>query len=232
MAHETILIVEDEKDILNLIAYNLEKEGYRTIAAETGESALSLARKSDPDLILLDLMLPGLDGFEVCRSLKAEASSSDVPILMLTAKSEDADIVSGLEMGADDYMTKPFSPKVLVARIGAVLRRARHRNKTVRNNKLNVHDIEIDISKHEVHCGGGHIPLSVSEFLILAFLARNPGWVFSRNQIITAVKGEDYPVTERSVDVQILGLRRKLGSYGSYIQTVRGIGYRMQDIRE
>ncbi len=232
MACETILVVEDERDILELIAYNLEKEGFRTISARTGEQALELAHRSKPDLVVLDLMLPGLDGFAVCSRLKEQAGKAEVPVLMLTAKSEDSDIVSGLELGADDYMTKPFSPKVLVARIRAILRRVEQRNACASTNRLSVHELVIDHARHEVFCSGRRIELSASEFMILAFLARNPGWVFSRSQIITAVKGEDYPVTERSVDVQILGLRRKLGEYGRYIETVRGIGYRMQDVGE
>lgn len=228
MAHETILIIEDEQDIIELLTYNLEQEGYTISFSTSGEEALSMVRRKSPDLILLDLMLPGVDGLEVCRNLKQDPSTREVPIIMLTAKSEDSDVISGLEIGADDYIPKPFSPKVLIARIRSVLRRNRPESPQPAERVLKIHDIHIDISKHQVVCNGEEINLSATEFSILVFLARNPGWVFSRGQIIGAVKGEDYPVTERSVDVQILGLRKKLGERGKFIQTVRGVGYRLQ----
>ncbi|MBN2510702.1 MAG: response regulator transcription factor [Spirochaetales bacterium] len=230
MSNEHILVVDDEKNILELITYNLEKEGYRTTKVVSGESALSEIQKNLPDLIILDLMLPGLDGIEICRRLKQDAKTKSIPILMVTAKSEDSDIILGLEMGADDYITKPFSPKVLLARIRAVLRRNAKVTDAPGARTLKIHDIEIDIPRHQVTFKGELIELSATEFSILEFLARNPGWVFSRNQIISSVKGTDYPVTERSVDVQILGLRKKLGEGGGYIETVRGIGYRMQEV--
>jgi two-component system phosphate regulon response regulator PhoB len=229
MAHETILIVDDERDITELIRYNLEKENFKTITVATGEDALSEAKRVRPDLIILDLMLPGVDGLEVCRKLSQDEATRTIPILMLTAKSEDSDIILGLEMGADDYVTKPFSPKVLIARIRALLRRNREKEALKRETVIRIHGITIDTTRHEVLCDNSPLPLSVSEFSILEFLAKNPGWVFSRNQIIGAVKGEDYPVTERSVDVQILGLRKKLGEKGTFIETVRGIGYRMTE---
>jgi two-component system alkaline phosphatase synthesis response regulator PhoP len=229
MAHETILIVDDERDITELIRYNLEKENFKTITVATGEDALSEAKRVRPDLIILDLMLPGVDGLEVCRKLSQDEATRTIPILMLTAKSEDSDIILGLEMGADDYVTKPFSPKVLIARIRALLRRNREKEALKRETVIRIHGITIDTTRHEVLCDNSPLPLSVSEFSILEFLAKNPGWVFSRNQIIGAVKGEDYPVTERSVDVQILGLRKKLGEKGAFIETVRGIGYRMTE---
>lgn len=229
MAHETILIVDDERDITELIRYNLEKENFKTITVATGEDALSEAKRVRPDLIILDLMLPGVDGLEVCRKLSQDEATRTIPILMLTAKSEDSDIILGLEMGADDYVTKPFSPKVLIARIRALLRRNREKEALKKETVIRIHGITIDTTRHEVLCDNVPLPLSVSEFSILEFLAKNPGWVFSRNQIIGAVKGEDYPVTERSVDVQILGLRKKLGEKGTFIETVRGIGYRMTE---
>lgn len=228
MAHETILVVDDEQDITELIAYNLEKEGYKTICVTTGEEAIDEAHKALPDLVVLDLMLPGLDGLEVCKRLKQDETTRMVPILMVTAKSEDSDVITGLEVGADDYVCKPFSPKILIARTRAVLRRSQKPHGADRETKIRIHNIVIDVSRHEVVCDGKVVSLSATEFSILEFLASNPGWVFSRNQIIDAVKGKDYPVTERSVDVQILGLRKKLGQYGRYIQTVRGVGYRLQ----
>jgi two-component system phosphate regulon response regulator PhoB len=230
MANETILVVDDEADILQLIKYNLEKEGYKTVTTASGEDALMEAKRRIPNLIILDLMLPGVDGIEVCTRLRAYEETRAIPILMVTAKSEESDIITGLEVGADDYITKPFSPKVLVARVRAILRRSRRNPLTSgREPFVQIHDIHIDTTRHEVRIGDAPVALSVTEFSILEFLARNPGWVFSRNQIIGAVKGEDYPVTERSVDVQILGLRKKLGLRGSVIETVRGIGYRMKE---
>ncbi|MFW6337332.1 MAG: response regulator [Alkalispirochaetaceae bacterium] len=230
MAHEHVLVVDDETDILELIRYNLQKEGYRVTTVKTGEEGLKLTRELEPDVLVLDLMLPGLDGLTVCNRLKREESTRSIPVIMLTAKAEDADIVTGLELGADDYVTKPFSPKVLTARIRAVLRRTGESEALLKENLITVHGITIDSSRHEVSYKGEEIPLSPTEFAILEHLARNPGWVFSRARIIDAVKGKDYPVTERSVDVQILGLRKKLGEMGDAIETVRGVGYRMKSI--
>jgi two-component system phosphate regulon response regulator PhoB len=228
MAKETVMIVDDEQDICELIAYNLEREGYSVTMVNSGEDAIAHTQKILPDIIVLDLMLPGIDGLGVCKQLKMNEATSEIPIIMLTAKTEDSDIISGLEVGADDYITKPFSPKVLIARIRAVLRRNRDEEKTEIAERISIHDIAIDIARHEVTSEGKPVNLSATEFSILEFLARNPGWVFSRNKIIDAVKGKDYPVTERSVDVQILGLRKKLGAQGEHIQTVRGVGYRMK----
>lgn len=226
---ESVLVVDDERDIRELIEYNLEKEGYLVLGVATGEEAVQTVQKQPPDAVVLDLMLPGLDGLEVCKRLKQDHRTSSIPVIMLTAKSEDSDIVTGLELGADDYVTKPFSPKVLIARLRAVLRRASEQTDGgADENRISVHGITIDISRHEVFIDGEEVNLSATEFSILEFLARNPGWVFSRNKIIDSVKGKDYPVTERSVDVQILGLRKKLGEHGHYIQTVRGVGYRLQ----
>lgn len=225
----SVLVVDDEQDIRELIEYNLRKEGYSVSGVETGEEALRRTRSEPPDAVVLDLMLPGLDGLEVCKRLKKEPATAAVPVIMLTAKSEDSDVVTGLELGADDYVTKPFSPKVLVARLRAVLRRAADEEEAGDEaTRIDVHGIHIDVSRHEVFVDGAELALSATEFAILEFLARNPGWVFSRNKIIDSVKGKDYPVTERSVDVQILGLRKKLGEHGHFIQTVRGVGYRMQ----
>lgn len=231
MAKENILIVEDEKDIAELIEYNLKKEGYKTVTSCSGEDGLDMAKKNMPDLIILDLMLPGMDGFDVCRQLKSDKKTNSIPILILTAKSEDADIITGLELGADDYVTKPFSPKVIIARIRAIIRRLKNK-KISRPENINIYDIEIDIPRHQVICSGKKIFLSASEFNILVLFAENPGQVFSRSQIINKNKGGDYPVTERSVDVQILGLRKKLGDSGNIIETVRGIGYRIKEKHE
>lgn len=228
MSKETVLVVDDERDILELIRYNLEKEGYRVTSVTSGEESLTIAANEQPSIVLLDLMLPGLDGLEVCKRLKQQETTRAIPVVMLTAKTEDSDIVSGLEIGADDYITKPFSPRVLVARIRAVLRRSIEKELEQEPSQVKIHEIVIDVSRHEVFCHGKPVNLSATEFAILAFLAQNPGWVFSRNKIIDTVKGKDYPVTERSVDVQILGLRKKLGDQGKHIQTVRGVGYRLR----
>lgn len=227
MAGESLLVVEDEQDILNLLAYNLENAGYKVHKAGTGSQGVVKAREHVPDLILLDLMLPDFDGMEVCRRLRQDPKTQNIPIIMLTAKSEDEDIVHGLEAGANDYVTKPFSPKVLEARIRNVLRSRSEPSGEV-PSVLSHRDLEIDKARHEVKFQGEGVVLSATEFAILYHLASHPGWVFSRNQIIDAVKGQNYPVTERSVDVQILGIRKKLGDTGQYIETIRGVGYRFK----
>lgn len=234
MAKATILVIEDDPDIRELVSYNLGKEGYTVVGAETGEQGLSLLSTANPDLIVLDIMLPGADGLEVLRTLKRSAATERIPVVMTTAKSEDSDIVSGLELGADDYVAKPFSPKVLIARVRAVLRRVSEKATTRpgTGEPISIGGISIDSARHEVSCGGTPVDLSATEFAILDHLMRNPGWVFSRNQIIDSVKGKDYPVTERAVDVQILGLRKKLGAFGDRVQTVRGVGYRFMDGEE
>jgi len=221
-----ILVVEDEEEILELVTYNLGKEGYRVDSVTTGEDALRQVREIHPDLILLDLMLPGVDGLEVCKVIKNDEETADTAIIMLTARSEEADIVTGLELGADDYITKPFSRRVLLARVKAVLRRGKGEEPQDENEVLRVHDIVINPGRHEVLVGGETISLTLTEFRVLQFLANRPGWVFTRSQIVEAVRGDGYPVTDRSVDVQIVGLRKKLGSAGRYVETVRGVGYR------
>jgi two-component system, OmpR family, alkaline phosphatase synthesis response regulator PhoP len=225
---ERILVVDDEEDLLELVNYNLNKEGYRVNCVGTGEDALAEARKTLPDLIVLDLLLPTVDGLEVCRLLKSDSKTQHIPIIMLTAKSEEADVVAGLELGADDYLTKPFSPRVLLARIKALLRR-KSMDGDDETGSLRVREIVIHPGRHEVLLRGKPVDLTYTEFKLLHFLARKPGWAFTRMQIVDAVKGEDYPVTERSVDVQVVGLRKKLGDFGDYIETVRGVGYRFRE---
>jgi two-component system phosphate regulon response regulator PhoB len=228
MADEKILIVEDEEDVAELIRYNLEKNGYRVESAGTGPIALSMAESIMPDLVLLDLMLPGFDGLEVCRNLKKDPKTSSIPVVMVTAKGSEADIVTGLEMGAADYITKPFSPRILLARLRAVLRRDKPAD-AGEYPVVRIHDIEIDSRRHRVTVKNKAVDLTSTEFGLLRFLAARPGWVFTRYQIVDAVHGADYPVTDRSVDVQIVGLRKKLGSAGKFIETVRGVGYRMKE---
>jgi two-component system phosphate regulon response regulator PhoB len=228
MAKERILVVDDEEDILELLRFHLAREGYQLTLAATGEEALKKAKLDTFDLIVLDLMLPGLDGLEVAKALKADARTRGVPIVMLTAKGEDADVVTGLEIGADDYVTKPFSPRVLSARVKAVLRR-RSKGALDDAKVVTIHELEIHPGRRAVLAGGRALELTFTEFQLLAVLARRPGWVFTRSQIVDAVRGSDYPVTERSVDVQVVGLRKKLGAYGHYIETVRGVGYRFKE---
>ena len=228
MAGEKILIVEDEEDVVELVRYNLSKEGFKCDIACNGREALEKAQATSPALILLDLMLPEIDGLEVCKRLKSNPQTESIPIVMVTAKSDEADIVTGLELGADDYITKPFSPKVLVARIRAVLRR-----KTTEipreSSVLRIHGIEVDPGRHKVLVKDEVVELTSTEFGLLHFLAARPGWVFTRYQIVDAIHGTDYPVTDRSVDVQVVGLRKKLGPAGKYVETVRGVGYRFKE---
>jgi two-component system phosphate regulon response regulator PhoB len=230
VAYGKILVVEDNPDILELVAYNLEAQGYEVVRAMTGENGLSQAARAEPDLVILDVMLPGINGLDVCRKLKQQESTRSLPVILLTAKSEDTDIISGLELGADDYITKPFSPKVLIARVRALLRRIGEEKVPDAGLILQVHGITLDTVRHEVLVEGEEVSVSATEFAILKHLMTNPGWVFSRNQIIDAVRGGNYPVTERSVDVQILGLRKKLGNQGQHIETVRGVGYRLRSV--
>lgn len=229
MPHQTVLIVEDDRDIRELVRYNLEKEGYTVLTEPEGSNVLETVRSSKPDLVILDLMLPGKDGLSICREIRAESEVRNTAIIMVTAKSEDIDVVTGLEVGADDYITKPFSPRVLIARVRAVLRRDDAAGEDSLRT-LGRGGIEIDGERHRVKAGGKVLDLTSTEFRVLEFLARRPGIVFSRYQIVDAVKGEDYPVTDRSVDVQIVGLRRKLGDFSDYIETVRGVGYRFKEV--
>jgi two-component system alkaline phosphatase synthesis response regulator PhoP len=223
-----VLVVDDEEDLLELVRYNLAKDGYQVECVASGELALKSARRQPPDLIVLDLMLPAVDGLEVCRRLKSEGKTRDIPIVMLTAKSEERDMITGLDCGADDYITKPFSPRVLSARVKALLRRREAQRRAEREITIEVHELSIHPGRHEVKLAGRLVELTYTEFALLQFLAKRPGWAYTRPQIVDAVKGEDYPVTERSVDVQVAGLRKKLGTYGSYIETVRGVGYRFR----
>jgi two-component system, OmpR family, alkaline phosphatase synthesis response regulator PhoP len=228
MASPKLLVVDDEEDILELLRFNLSAEGFHVVCATTGEEALEKVKSHGPDLILLDLMLPGIDGLEVARRLKNHQQTQDIPLVMLTAKGEEGDIVKGLELGADDYMTKPFSRKVLAARIRAVLRRKEGGPKDEKES-LSIHDLVIHPGRHEVLVKGKPVELTFTEFGILHFLARRPGWVFTRSQIVDAVRGDEYFVTDRAVDVQIVGLRKKLGSAAKIIETVRGVGYRFKE---
>jgi len=228
MEKPKILVVEDEAPIQELLKFNLERKKYRVKGVDSGEQALSVVGRYMPDLILLDIMLPGADGLDVCKQLKANPKTAPIPIIMLTALSEEADIVTGLELGADDYVTKPFSPSVLLARVKAALRRTNTEDSA--NTEISsIHGIDIDVARYKVTVDGNEITLTSTEFKVLQLMAGQAGRVFTRYQIVDAVHGDDYPVTDRSVDVQIVGLRKKLGDAGQYIETVRGIGYRFME---
>jgi two-component system, OmpR family, alkaline phosphatase synthesis response regulator PhoP len=223
----TILVVDDEEDIIELVELNLAREDYRILSCTTGEKALEIAGSKLPDLIILDLMLPGIDGLEVCRRLKGDSKTASIPVIMLTARGEETDIVIGLELGADDYITKPFSGRVLVARVRRLLQKASQ--PTGEQDVIRIHDLVIDSARHEVRVKDKKVDLTRTEFDILRTLAKRPGLVLSRYQIINAIHDTDYLVTDRAGDVQIVSLRKKLEPYAAYIETVRGVGYRFKD---
>ena len=235
MSKPMILIVEDELEIAELIRFHLEREGFETRIVQSGKVALAAAETHRPALILLDLMLPDLDGLEVCRRLKRKNEVRDIPILIVSAKGEEVDIVTGIELGADDYVTKPFSPRVLMARVKNVLRR--HETEVIMpvaesNNSIDLGGgaLIIDSDRHEVSVHGKPVELTVTEFGIAQYLAARPGFVRTRDQIISAVHGDAVVLSSRTVDVHVTALRRKLGEAGNMIQTVRGVGYRLNDL--
>jgi len=231
---QSILVVEDEDDIRELISYNLLREGFQVSGVATGEEALAAVGAKPPGLVLLDLMLPGIDGLTVCRKLKQNAVTSCIPVIILSARGEETDIVAGLNLGADDYITKPFSPGVLIARVQAVFRRVLVTPSgggfpEGADEQIQRHNLSIHLGRHEVAVDSLPISLTTTEFRVLQFLARRPGWVFTRQQILDGIHGDNYAITDRAVDVQIVGLRRKLGTAGAYIETVRGVGYRFKE---
>lgn len=228
MSKEKILVVEDERDILELITYNLTKEGYQAKGSTSGEDALRLIPEFMPNLVVLDWMLPGLDGLEICKFIKQNSKTADMNVILLTAKDDEADVVTGLEIGADDYMTKPFSPRVMLARVKALLRRNK-KNQKQPDTVLQIDELTIHPGKREVKIDDERVRLTNMEFRILHFLASHQGWVYTRSQIVSAVRGEDYAVTDRSVDAIIVGLRKKLGDQADLIETVRGVGYRFKE---
>ncbi len=235
MSKKHILIVEDDEDIQQLIAFNLLKAGFHVTCADDGEEGLAQIATNTFDCLILDLMLPGMSGYEVCSTIREHEKKGALPIIMLTAKGEENDIVIGLESGGDDYITKPFSPKVLVARIKSVLRRGekdatdKAEGKTADDDIISCDGLLIDPGRYEVRLGEDIVNLTVTEFNVLRLLAARPGWVFSRQAIIDNVRGYDYSVTPRAIDVQVFGLRKKLGEVGKRIETVRGIGYRFRN---
>ena len=233
MAEGLVLIIDDEKDLLELVRYNLEKEGYRIKTAEDGEAGLEAATRELPDIVIVDLMLPGIDGLDVCRRLRSDQRTARTPIIMLTAKSTETDRVVGLEMGADDYITKPFSPRELVARIKAVLRRVSSQQAPARESRvIRRGDLTINLDRYGIRCGEEDIDLTATEFRLLQTLAKHPGRVYSRSELIEGALGKEIAVVDRTIDVHITSLRRKLGDYGKHIETVRGFGYRLKDQTE
>jgi len=237
MAKIHVLVVEDEADIQQLVSYNLIRAGFHVPCADSGEEALERLRVEDINCVLLDLMLPGMSGIDVCKAMRKGEGNiyRAIPVIMLTAKGEEEDVVAGLEGGADDYITKPFSPKVLLARIKAVVKRSSSNqadSDDSRKTVIVVDGLEIDKGRHEVNINGSEVQLTTTEFSILSLLAGKPGWVFTRQQIIDYVRGYDFLITPRAIDVQVFGLRKKLGEYGKMIETVRGIGYRYRSTLE
>jgi DNA-binding response OmpR family regulator len=227
MANETILLVEDDADIRELVRYNMEREGYKVIAVASAEQAKEALERNSPKLILLDLMLPGMDGFSFCRVLRKDERTARIPVIMVTARVEDADIVAGLEVGADDYVTKPFSARVLIARVKTALRRREVQPEDVADT-LTRGPFEIDRTHHVAKVKGKPVSLTVGEFKALDLFMRRPGVVFSRYQIVDAIHDGEHASTDRAVDVLIVGLRKKLGSCSDWIDTIRGVGYCMR----
>ncbi|MBT6326104.1 MAG: response regulator transcription factor [Bdellovibrionales bacterium] len=227
---KTILVVEDEQDIRDLIHFHLNKEQYLVLLAKDGEEALSIIKEKYIDLIILDLMLPKLSGIELCKIIKNSEKFKDTLILMATAKGEDGDIIKGLECGADDYITKPFSPSVLMARVKALLRRKIFFKKENEKELLTYLDIQLYVDKRKLYLENEDIELTYSEFEILSLLIKSPGQVFSRAKIVNCIRGEGYAISDRAIDVQIVSIRKKLKNMGQYIETVRGVGYRLREI--
>jgi two-component system phosphate regulon response regulator PhoB len=228
---ESILIVEDEEDILEVIQYNLAREGYRVTGVRDGEKGLARARKDSPDLVLLDLMLPGLDGLTVCRRLKEDPVTRAIPIVMVTAKGEESDIVLGLGLGADDYVAKPFSPRELVARVRSVLRRGPLKETIGAGERISREGVVIDINRHEVRIDEQPVDFTATEMRLLHFLASHPGRVFTRDHLLSRVIGEHAVVIDRNIDVHVGSIRKKLGDHREMLETVRGVGYRFRDLQ-
>jgi len=224
-----IVVIEDEVDILEVITYNLGREGYQVIASESGEDGLEKIGNSSPDLVILDLMLPEIDGIELCRKLKSDPLTQRIPVIMVTAKGEESDVVLGLGVGADDYVTKPFSPKELVARVKAVLRRSGERVETESSDRIARDGVIIDVKRHEVKVDGESVKFTATELRLLHFLASHPGRVFTRDHLMNRVIGDDAIVIDRNIDVHIRSIRKKLGEHRELIETIRGVGYRFKD---
>jgi DNA-binding response OmpR family regulator len=223
----TILVIDDQKELADLVRRALEREGYDVIIATSGTSGLEIAKEQRPDLVVLDLTMPDLDGLEVCRALREDPRHGAIPILVLSARAAAADRVAGLEVGADDYLIKPFEARELVLRVGAILRRAKER--PPERPIIEAGALKIDVHGHSVTYAGQTIPITANEFKILEHLARHAGRAFSRDEIVEACLGRDAAVTERTVDAHVVNIRRKLGAGGSMIETVWGVGYRLNE---
>lgn len=226
-----IIVVEDEADILDLLQFNLSREGFKVTTSRDGEDGLQKIRKEAPDLVILDLMLPSIDGIEVCRRMKADPVCRNIPVIILTAKSEESDVILGLGVGADDYITKPFSPKELVARVRAVLRRSNPKNEQLTADRIVRGGVTIDPSRHEVTIDDVPVTFTATEFRLLHFLASHPGIVFTRDHLLSRAIGEDAVVIDRNIDVHIRSIRKKMGPHRDLIETIRGVGYRFSDDR-
>jgi two-component system, OmpR family, alkaline phosphatase synthesis response regulator PhoP len=226
---EKIVVIEDETDILEVIAYNLKREGYEVITSTSGEDGLEKIEKSKPNLVVLDLMLPEVDGIELCRKLKSDPVTQAIPVIMVTAKGEESDVVLGLGVGADDYVTKPFSPRELTARVKAVLRRSKSRGEVDGRERVAFEGLVIDPQRHEVKVDDEPVTLTATEFRLLHFLAAHPGRVFTRDHLLTRVIGEDAIVIDRNIDVHVRAIRKKLGNHRDLVETIRGVGYRFKD---
>lgn len=232
MADTKIVVVEDEADILEILTYNLKREGFDVISADNGLQGLNLIKQHLPDIVLLDLMMPGMDGLEVCKHMRAKKLTQNIPVIMVTAKSEESDIVLGLGLGADDYVSKPFSPKELIARIKATLRRGSRAATTTDDDKessIEVDGLMIDNDKHKVSYQGINIKLTATEFRLLHFLASHPGRVFSREQLMNNAYATDVIVVDRNIDVHIRAIRKKIGEQNLFIETIRGVGYSFKE---
>jgi two-component system phosphate regulon response regulator PhoB len=229
---ETILVVEDEDDILDVIQYNLQREGFDVLAARTGIDGLRRMRTDDPDLVLLDLMLPGLDGLDVCQRIKEDPLTRSTPIVIVSARGEESDVVLGLGLGADDYITKPFSPRELMARVRAVLRRGPLKVERGAGDRVVRDGVIIDAARHALEVDGEDISITATEMRLLHYLASHPGRVFTRDQLLSRVVGDRAVVIDRNIDVHVGAVRRKLGRHRALIQTVRGVGYRFQSVDE
>jgi DNA-binding response OmpR family regulator len=231
LSRKTVFVIEDEPDILEVIEYNLKREGYQVESSRNGMEGLRLVQKSGPDLLILDLMLPGMDGIEVCRQMKSDHVTRQIPVLIVSAKGEESDVVLGLGVGADDYLTKPFSPRELIARVRAVLRRGPLRDIVPAQERVAVEGLQVDAGRHEVIVDGEKVPFTATEFRLLHYIASHPGRVFTRDQLLSSVIGDDVVVIDRNIDVHIRSVRKKLGDHRELIETIRGVGYRFADRR-
>ncbi len=229
VSRKHVLVVDDEADIRELLKFNLEQEGYSVETAENGEDALRALKAQRVDLVLLDLMLPGLPGLELCKQLKRSSSLEGIPIIMISAKSSETDVIVGLELGADDYITKPFSPKEVVARIKAIFRRVDERRSSDVSKELKFDHLILNVPRHEVHLEGKELKLTTTEFKILQCLMSRLGHVFTRDELIDFALGKDVSVVDRTIDVHITNLRKKIGAYGALIESIRSVGYRFKD---